>query len=263
MLLIAVAPRILPLDLPHNKVVNKTSKCPVLVNSFSDFQIAVSCYNNNTPIPWFRLWFGVCNFGECTEVNKPRFLINNLRINYSSIYLWDSLTGTMNNYIQRIGFTVWRRKTTIIIIAGFLAFLIFGVNFIKVPEKDDYMKEERDAQVVADALLRSINVKFIETVNRIKGNGNKRGTDAPKNEQEEDATNKDSNRVEELETEQQLGIPYVNLDPKHPYVPKKRIVHFDLKGAPPLVGYFKRMFPLIKNMGATGILMGISLFIRK
>lgn len=62
--------------------------------------------------------------------------------------------------------------------------------------------------------------------------------------------------MEPLETEQQLGIPYVNLDAKNPYIPKKRIVHFDLKGAPPLVSYFKQIFPLIKNLGATGILLG-------
>lgn len=62
------------------------------------------------------------------------------------------------------------------------------------------------------------------------------------------------------ETEGQLGLPSVTLDWKNPYVPKQRIVHFDLKGAPPKISYFKRLFPLIKTMGATGILMGKYIF---
>ncbi|XP_076438780.1 uncharacterized protein LOC143277762 [Babylonia areolata] len=35
----------------------------------------------------------------------------------------------------------------------------------------------------------------------------------------------------------------------------ERIVHLDLKGAPPLVSYLEKLFPLLKTMGATGILM--------
>ncbi|KAF8791839.1 Hexosaminidase D like protein [Argiope bruennichi] len=34
-----------------------------------------------------------------------------------------------------------------------------------------------------------------------------------------------------------------------------KLVHFDLKGAPPIVGYYEQVFPLLKKLGATGILM--------
>ncbi|XP_014216975.1 hexosaminidase D-like [Copidosoma floridanum] len=34
-----------------------------------------------------------------------------------------------------------------------------------------------------------------------------------------------------------------------------KVVHLDLKGAPPLVSYYKYLFPMLKKLGATGILL--------
>ncbi|XP_015604191.1 hexosaminidase D [Cephus cinctus] len=34
-----------------------------------------------------------------------------------------------------------------------------------------------------------------------------------------------------------------------------KIVHLDLKGAPPVIGYYKHLLPLLKKLGATGILI--------
>ncbi|XP_063231562.1 hexosaminidase D [Bacillus rossius redtenbacheri] len=52
-----------------------------------------------------------------------------------------------------------------------------------------------------------------------------------------------------------MGIPYANIDPRKPYVPGYRLVHLDLKGAPPKVGFLKRLFPLLRQLGATGLLL--------
>lgn len=35
----------------------------------------------------------------------------------------------------------------------------------------------------------------------------------------------------------------------------QKIVHFDLKGAPPTLNYYREMFPLLKEMEVNGILM--------
>lgn len=42
---------------------------------------------------------------------------------------------------------------------------------------------------------------------------------------------------------------------QHPYIPAQRLVHLDLKGAPPKISYLKQIFPLLKAAGATGILI--------
>ncbi|RZF43937.1 hypothetical protein LSTR_LSTR006745 [Laodelphax striatellus] len=39
------------------------------------------------------------------------------------------------------------------------------------------------------------------------------------------------------------------------YVPGQRLMHFDLKGAPPRVSYLKRIMSLAKELGATGVLI--------
>ena len=42
---------------------------------------------------------------------------------------------------------------------------------------------------------------------------------------------------------------------KPPYIPAHRIVHFDLKGAPPTIDYMKKVVRLSKTLGATGVLI--------
>ncbi|XP_059486139.1 hexosaminidase D-like isoform X3 [Neocloeon triangulifer] len=53
----------------------------------------------------------------------------------------------------------------------------------------------------------------------------------------------------------QMGIARVALNPKNPYVPPHRLVHFDLKGAPPKASYLLQVLPIFKQQGATGVLL--------
>jgi len=39
------------------------------------------------------------------------------------------------------------------------------------------------------------------------------------------------------------------------YIPEHRLVHFDLKGAPPKLDYILKMLKWVKDTGATGIII--------
>lgn len=51
------------------------------------------------------------------------------------------------------------------------------------------------------------------------------------------------------------GEPVYNHDNRPNYIPKERVVHFDLKGAPPLSSVYKSLIPWLAKNGATSILL--------
>lgn len=163
----------------------------------------------------------------------------------------------MTNYVQHLGVTAWRKKSALLIAIGLLSIIIFGLQFSRINEKAGLKEETGSPHMLAAEPLIQNNVKFVETNQRpntvktvtVESNFRDFG-DLEQPSRDEVARR----RSDSLETEQQLGIPYVNMD--KPYIPKKRIVHLDLKGAPPLVTFFKKFFPMIRTMGATGILLG-------
>lgn len=53
-----------------------------------------------------------------------------------------------------------------------------------------------------------------------------------------------------------LGVPTIaGIGPSGPRGPNERLVHLDLKGAPPKLAFLKRLLPMLKALGATGLLI--------
>lgn len=50
-------------------------------------------------------------------------------------------------------------------------------------------------------------------------------------------------------------IHEAKLSAGEPFVPKRRLVHFDLKGAPPKMEYLLKLIPMFVKLGATGLLV--------
>ncbi|XP_036322722.1 hexosaminidase D isoform X2 [Rhagoletis pomonella] len=55
---------------------------------------------------------------------------------------------------------------------------------------------------------------------------------------------------------QRFGVPAIaGIGPDGPRAPNERLVHLDLKGAPPKLSFLKRLLPMLKRLGATGLLI--------
>ncbi|ALC46773.1 CG7985, partial [Drosophila busckii] len=55
---------------------------------------------------------------------------------------------------------------------------------------------------------------------------------------------------------QRMGVPVVaGIGPDGPRAPPERLVHLDLKGAPPKLSFLKQLLPVLRALGATGLLI--------
>lgn len=169
----------------------------------------------------------------------------------------------MKNYIYHVGLTAWRKKTSVLVAIGLLILLILGLQFSQNEQEKAKERDDRDQSLVGE-FAQIANVKFFEPYQKQKPSNDGRKTtldekSLSKLEQpsRDDYQRKSSdNDKTQHDMEKLLGIPFVNLDTKNPYIPKQRIVHFDLKGAPPKLSFFKKVFPVLRSMGATGLLIG-------
>ncbi|CAG9859566.1 unnamed protein product [Phyllotreta striolata] len=156
----------------------------------------------------------------------------------------------MNSYMQRLGWTAWRKKTTILVATGFLSLIIFGLQFSRLENSDSTTTAQSEKLI---RMKTGDHIKFIES-NKKSSIADLLGQAANGEEDGKMKAKRDGER-ESNDIERQLGIPDVNLDPNNPYIPNRRLVHLDLKGAPPIIPYLRKLFPLIRRMGATGVLL--------
>lgn len=177
----------------------------------------------------------------------------------------------MKNYVQHVGLTAWRKKSSLLLATALVAIILFGLHYTqseednKIEENPSNDDDKAPAAVVQALIQNSNSVRFVESEQKNKLQSTERTVVVASTTRDnaiEKMTHKSVSQ-EVYETEQQLGIPFVNLDIKNPYVPKKRIVHLDLKGAPPKVTFLKKLLPMLKNMGATGILIGKIIVLRR
>ena len=61
-------------------------------------------------------------------------------------------------------------------------------------------------------------------------------------------------QVRQLEQQQQ-DRQQESEQEQEPYIPRRRVIHFDLKGAPPTVPYLLRVFGIVKKLGATDVML--------
>lgn len=197
--------------------------------------------------------------------------MNYLRFNGGKIEVlfmfFHVFVAKMRNYMQHVGLTAWRKKSSLLLAVALVAIILFGLHYTQSADDNKIVENDEDkapAGVIQALIQNSNSVKFVDTEQqqqqKIKLQSTERTVAVSAIREKLKAIREKATHgsvyQDVYETDQQLGIPFVNLDMKKPYIPKKRIVHLDLKGAPPRIGFLKRFFPMLKNMGATGILLG-------
>ena len=156
----------------------------------------------------------------------------------------------MNYYIQSLTITIWRKKIFLVLVTCLLVILIYGLQYsLSLQEKATSRRE--NLYDIAKKFDQDVSVKFLAQ-SLFFNPDEEKNEGSLKMPRIENGTKRHTNQNES----RLLGVPSLNFNTQNPYVPRRRLVHLDLKGAPPVVSFYKKLLPMIKGMGATGVLLG-------
>ena len=119
-------------------------------------------------------------------------------------------------------------------------------NVIQAPENDEVVIRNFNGQDDKEDLDASITT--IENYGDVK-----RGRNKDLNLHENGGLISNGNKLPAIDIPDS-DIPVLSPDGQR-YIPRQRVVHLDFKGAPPLMPYLKSILPLLKEAGATALLV--------
>jgi hexosaminidase len=152
-------------------------------------------------------------------------------------------------YAGWLTMTVWRKKSTLLILTLTTILMILTLQYYSRKEIGEGQSEDLDQGKVESvqekrSLLGGSSVQFVMNIPPVTGPVAQdiRLDESPSREMIIKSVR--DNNIGEIPS-------YNNL----PYIPKQRLLHLDLKGAPPKVFFLKKVLQLSKELGATGVLM--------
>ncbi|XP_037949097.1 hexosaminidase D [Teleopsis dalmanni] len=103
-------------------------------------------------------------------------------------------------------------------------------------------------------LFEEERLKILENQQRVR---NAVMEDLNQNNMDYERTLTSAERQTQYEHElQRMGVPVIaSIGPENAHPPNERLVHLDLKGAPPKLNFLKHLLPVLKTLGATGLLI--------